>query len=302
MSKIKTIGAVIVTYNRKELLTECLDCLLKQDYKNIEVLVIDNASTDGTEDHIKKYIKKENIHYINTGANLGGAGGFNFGMREAFKRNYDYIWLMDDDSMINDPKTASSFIEKAALLKDDFSFMSCPVKWTDGSLCIMNRQTFSDEWANHAEFLDKGLIPIKTATFVSFFINTKVAKKVGLPIKEFFIYSDDIEYSYRLGKVKPAYLNTSCSVLHKMASNSGGSIVNAPYDRIDRTFYNHRNLEYIVRHHYNKREKRYGYRHKYLQNVYYILRLAPDHKLKRLAVLTKGKLAGLFFNPKVEKE
>jgi GT2 family glycosyltransferase len=233
---------------------------------------------------------------------LGGAGGFNFGIREALKRNYDYIWLMDDDTMVENPDTLGSFIKKAELLNDDFSFMSCIAKWTDGSLCIMNRQKFSEEWYEHADVLDKGLIPIKAATFVSFFMSAKVAKKAGLPIKEFFIYSDDIEYSYRMNKIKQGYLNVDTCVLHKMKKNTGGSTVTAPFERIERTFYSHRNLEYIVRHHYNKRERRYGYSHKYLQNVYYILRLSPDHKMKRIWVLTKGKIAGKFFNPEVEKK
>lgn len=52
----KKVTAVVVTYNRKTLLKECIESLLAQTYKNLDILVIDNASTDGTEDFVKKSI------------------------------------------------------------------------------------------------------------------------------------------------------------------------------------------------------------------------------------------------------
>lgn len=52
----KKVTAVVVTYNRKTLLKECIESLLAQTYKNLDILVIDNASTDGTEGFVKKSI------------------------------------------------------------------------------------------------------------------------------------------------------------------------------------------------------------------------------------------------------
>ena len=92
------IVAVVVTYNRKELLEENIKALLNQSYENLDILIIDNASTDGTEKVVKKYVS-DKLKYMNTGANLGGAGGFNFGIRQAIERNYDYCWVMADDTI-----------------------------------------------------------------------------------------------------------------------------------------------------------------------------------------------------------
>ena len=89
------VVAVVVTYNRKELLKECIEALIKQEYNDCEILIVDNASTDGTKDYINQYIKENKIIYKNTGSNLGGAGGFNYGMKEACKLGCDYIWNMD---------------------------------------------------------------------------------------------------------------------------------------------------------------------------------------------------------------
>lgn len=94
------VAVVVVTYNRKKLLQKNIKALLAQTYKNIlDILVIDNASTDSTKESIQQYINNKDIIYINTGRNLGGAGGFNFGMRKAAELNYKYMWIMDDDTI-----------------------------------------------------------------------------------------------------------------------------------------------------------------------------------------------------------
>ena len=138
--KTKRVGTIVVTFNRKKMLKECIEALLKQSYDNQEILVIDNASTDGTKDYIKKLIDHKKVFYYNTGKNSGGAGGFNYGVREALKHGYDYLWLMDDDSIAEDKDALKILVEKAAYLKDNFSFLAGLVKWTDGSLCTMNVQ------------------------------------------------------------------------------------------------------------------------------------------------------------------
>ena len=90
------IIAVIVSYNRKKLLKEALEHLLHQQNVKFDILIIDNASTDGTKEYIVDYLQKDNILYHNTGANLGGAGGFSLGVKMGVEKGYDYVWIMDD--------------------------------------------------------------------------------------------------------------------------------------------------------------------------------------------------------------
>ena len=72
--KKNTIAAVVVTYNRKELLCECIEGLLAQTKRVDAIYIIDNASTDGTKEALGAYVEAGSIVYVNTGANLGGAG------------------------------------------------------------------------------------------------------------------------------------------------------------------------------------------------------------------------------------
>ena len=106
------IVALVVTYNRKNMLKENIESLLNQNTSEFDILIVDNASTDGTEELVKSF-KNDRIIYKNTGANLGGAGGFNYGVRLSIEKGYDYCWLMDDDTI---PKNNSleELIKQAA--------------------------------------------------------------------------------------------------------------------------------------------------------------------------------------------
>lgn len=298
----KKVGIIVVTYNRKELLKECLQALLKQSYKNYEILLIDNASTDGTHEYVEKLIDGKKVQYFNTGDNLGGAGGFNYGMREALKHDYDYAWLMDDDSIAEDPKALEILVEKAVYLKDDFSFLAGLVKWTDGNLCVMNLPTIDNTgWRDKFDCFEQDLVPIVSSSFVSFFANMAVVREVGLPVKEFFIYGDDLEYSLRLGKVKQAYLVPTSVMTHKMGSNLSANIATCAPERIDRCYYDHRNRAFVVRTH-GGRKDRLSNHAKYFSLLGQIITKAKGKKFKRMRVLTKGYVAGWFFRPKIEKK
>ena len=88
------VAAVIVTYNRKELLTGCIQHILNQKGETPDILVIDNHSIDGTKERIQAYIDAGQVDYTDMGANLGGAGGFSFGIRRAAEQGYDRIWVL----------------------------------------------------------------------------------------------------------------------------------------------------------------------------------------------------------------
>jgi len=98
MSK-ETVAAVVVTYNRKHLLKECLDALLAQTRPIDAIIVMDNASTDGTPEFLEAqgYLTNPIIDYVRLSENTGGAGGFHYGVKRGYEQGFDWLWLMDDD-------------------------------------------------------------------------------------------------------------------------------------------------------------------------------------------------------------
>lgn len=295
---MKKIVAVVVTYNRKKLLKENLNALLNQSYKDFNILLIDNASTDGTKEYVKDELENEKIIYVNTGANLGGAGGFNFGVREAVERGYDYAWLMDDDTIPTET-ALESLVKKKDILNEKFSFLSSLCEWKDGKICEMNRQDISKKILDNIQSVENGLVSIEKATFVSFFVRLELVKKVGLPISEFFIYADDWEYSLRLLKEDNAYLDCNSIVIHKMNENKTAEVVDIPKERINRTYYDFRNTFYI-RKKYMGAKKTILFIIDYLYLILRILIKSKNKKLKRIYYISKGFFAGIFFNPKIE--
>lgn len=290
--------AIVVTYNRKKLLEENINALLNQTYK-CDILVIDNASTDGTEQMVEK-IDDNRIIYINTEKNLGGAGGFSFGVRKAIEKGYEFGWIMDDDSIPN-KSALESLQEKAKSIEYKFSFFASLVYWTDGKIFPMNYADFISTNAknsmNTAELISKYKIAeIKTCSFVGCFVNLKIAKEIALPIADFFIYGDDIEYTERLSKKEKAYIDFDSIIVHKAPSNVCADVVYAPADRIERFYLQYRNGIYMA-----KRDKyifkRINIR---IKKIIKILLKSKDNKMKRIKVVITGTFAGFKFNPKLE--
>lgn len=294
---MKECAIVVVTYNRLELLKENIEALLKQNNNNYDILLINNASTDGTEDYIKK-INNERIKYYNTGKNLGGAGGFSFGVKQAILNGYKYAWLMDDDS-IPQENALNSLLTKAKNIGDEFSYMASLVYWTDNSIFPMNLPSAKYKCLDDIDcdnLRKNKIIPITSSSFVGCFVNLNDAKKVGLPIADFFIYGDDMEYTLRLNKERESFLDLDSIIIHKAPSKMGADIVTASKDRINRFFYQSRNGVYIAR----KNNKRCQRLKTIIKRIIGIIIHSKDNKIKRIYVLIKGSLAGLVYNPTIE--
>lgn len=291
----KKVAAVVVTYNRKKDLLECIESLLKQTYADMEIFIIDNGSTDRTYEAVKQYFGgTTGIYYKNTGKNLGGAGGFNFGLRLAAELGYEYAWLMDDDAMPE--RSALEALAAAGEKLGNFGFLSSRVLWVDGTVCMMNRQR-DLRFRNINDSREK-LVQCIAATFVSFYVPISIVREVGLPIKEFFIWADDLEYSRRISREYPCYVVPESIVVHKCKKNTGGDIsVDIP-ERIERYGYAYRNEVYVYR-----RESIRGIMRLVMRTPLHILKVliySPNQKWKRIKIIICSTLKGIKFRPEIE--
>lgn len=294
---MNTIAAVVVTYNRLEMLKKCIESILNQS-AGCDLIIVNNASTDGTEIYLDS-IGKDNgrITVINSKTNAGGAGGFNIGMREAVRQGYKYIWCMDDDTMPK-PDALKQMIIAHRRLRGNYGFLAGLILWKDGSRHRMNVPKSGKIDPSAEKF---GLRSIKQASFVSFWIKADTVKRAGLPIKDFFIWGDDVEYSRRLAvRMKlPCYLVSKSVALHMTETNNGSSIATDTEDRIDRYRYAFRNENFLYRCEGIKGIIYYLLKCAY--NVIKIIIKAPDNKLKRIKVVLSQMIAGFRFNPEIEK-
>lgn len=286
----------MVTYNRKKLLIECISAILSQECnRDFDVLVIDNASTDGTKDAVTASFSDSRVTYINTGSNLGGAGGFSFGMREAAERGYGWAWVMDDDCIPSSGALAE-LMRVDACLVDGYGFLSSKVLWKDNSICRMNVQR-ETPFRSVRDF-ESAQVPVAMASFVSLLVPVANIMKYGLPIKEFFIWTDDWEFTRRLSRKLPSFLVNGSIVIHKSKSNIGADISIEGVDRLNRFGRLYRNDVYLYR-----REGIKGFLYEAARLTSHLVRVlvkAPGQRFLRMKMIIGGTARGLSFAPPIE--
>lgn len=181
---------VVVTYNRLNDLKVCLENVKAQTYKDLDILVVNNGSTDGTTEYLAQ---QTDIKVINQD-NLGGAGGFYAGMKYMMDNGYDWLWMMDDDGVPDskqlekllafNKKTGYVFLNALVIDKNDHK------KFAFGPL-NGNRYVYVEEVTGNEDF------DVMIHPFNGTFIKRDVIEKIGLIKKECFIWGDEQEYTAR---------------------------------------------------------------------------------------------------------
>lgn len=199
----KSICAVVVTYNRKTLLLKCLNALKAQTAQLTHIVVINNASTDGTIDllHQQGWINDVSFTLITLPSNQGGAGGFYEGIKYAYENQFDYIWLMDDDGLpdisclekLLPHATDKNYIGPLVLNIENPQELTFTLRLPKSKTVLSNIQDIKKNNFNK-------IIPDIVMPFNGILFCRKLVENIGLPRKEFFIWGDDIEYTWRAKK------------------------------------------------------------------------------------------------------
>jgi GT2 family glycosyltransferase len=230
------VVAVVVSYNRRDLVLESLASIAAQARRPDAVLVIDNASTDGTAEAVAA--GNPDVNLVRMTQNTGGAGGFAAGLNLALADHADFVWLMDDDT-VPDPGA----LDELLAARDRYpgappAVIASRVVWTDGREHPMNTPR-RKPFVRGAELRladEAGCVPIRSASFVSVLIDATPARRLGLPIADYFLWNDDFEYTTRLLRRAPGLLCPASTVVHKTKTFGG-----ADADPGERFFYEVRN-------------------------------------------------------------
>ena len=253
----RSICAVIVTYNRKELLYKNLEMCFCQRRKPDSIVIIDNHSTDGTKEYIYSKLSEEKaqiIEYIYMESNQGGSGGFSYGTEWAYNYGYDYFWLMDDDGCpynIDTLNELDQFITKKGLEEKAILINSLVVSdelYLSFGVIQNNKTVYKRAEVNGETIVD--FINPFNGTLISY----ELVKLIGPPRGDFFIKGDEKEFLYRAQK-NNAYIATINSSLyyHPIPSDRrlikifGGRIIVNDVGAGWKEYYNMRNVCYIYK-------------------------------------------------------
>lgn len=220
----RRILAVVVTYNRCELLKRCIDYLQLQTRSPDDIIVINNGSTDGTE----AMLAARGVRCI-TQENLGSAGGWNRGIECAFNEDFDAVWLMDDDgypdkealnNLDQELRSGVACVSSVVLCEDDSNCFVFPLPVLDknGLPVLFSRKRKINTLPELSKIAENGTYP-----FAHFFngalVSTEAARGVGNVNREFFMSGDETDFFYRLRKYGAVYSVLSAHHNHPDVSN-----------------------------------------------------------------------------------
>jgi len=234
--------AVIVTYNRRELLLEALAAVLSQTKRPDAVIVVDNASTDGTAAAVQAEFP--GVRLAELGANYGGAGGFAYGMAQAISDGGDLIWAMDDDTVPEPGALLELITARDRYAGQPPALIASRVVWTDGRPHPMNTPRAKPFAARSEQSAAaaSGCVPIRSASFVSVLLEAVEVRRRGLPKADFFLWNDDFEFTTRLLRGGKGLLCPASVVVHKTKTFGSTDV-----DPGDRFFYEVRNKIWTFR-------------------------------------------------------
>jgi len=205
--------AVVVAYDRRDLLIEVLQALGKQTESLAAIVVIDNASSDDSA--AVAAAAGPLIDLVRLARNTGGAGGCGAGIAHALEHHDPYwLWLMDDDTV---PTATALERLRAAADAAGAAVAGSRVVWTDGSDHPMNtpRQKPFVGRKERERAERAGGMAIRSTSFVSMLVRAEAVRRAGLPIADYFIWNDDFEYSTRLLRSTTGVFAPESIVVHK---------------------------------------------------------------------------------------
>jgi GT2 family glycosyltransferase len=217
----ETIWAVIPSFNRRDLLRECLQALSNQT-RPVEVIwVLDNASNDGTAQMIEAEFPQ--VRLAVGQENLGSSGGFAEGLKAAYAGGADWIWIVDNDAMARPDALEALLQARDHLARAGYSLggLGSIAYWTDDHLHPMNRALPDWKWRGHAARLNGlGCEAVRWLSFVSALVPRHVVERYGVPFYSYFTLNDDLEYFGRIAKKELLVLVKNSLVVHKTLDKS----------------------------------------------------------------------------------
>jgi dTDP-4-dehydrorhamnose reductase len=296
-----SIFAVVLTYNRKDLLRRSLDCILAQSRRCDRVIVIDNCSADGTAEMLRRdWADQVEVHTLSR--NVGASGGFNAAIRIAHQAGADFTWVMDDD-VLPEKDALSKLIEADQFLADNGiqrAFVLSSAWDEEGrptNVPKIDTRPARSGYENWPRLLHRKMLPVTRATFVSILLPRSVVAQYGLPLAPMFIWGEDSDYTLRITEKCPGFLVADSKVLH-LRQVSGAVSIFTEVNPVRVQYHRHhiRNHMYIARIHSAKLD----YMRHAVRQIQTLVSLLKMREFEKARIVAQGIWESFWFRPKIE--
>lgn len=222
------VFAITLNWNGREMTLDCVESLLELEYPELEIIVVDNGSSDGTPEAVKS--RFPDITVIENGENLGYSEGFNRGIDRAMERGAEYLMILNNDTRI-DPKAVNELVE-VAQSDDSIGFVSGKVYSFDEPNRLQTVGNFTHRWdlvGGHVGMneMDEGqydrVMDYEFMDDVFWLVRREVIEKVGMYDPEFFLYFENTDWCARVrGAGFRIVYAPKARLWHKGSMSSGG--------------------------------------------------------------------------------
>lgn len=196
MEKYPKVFIVILNYNGREVLKNCLLSVFKIDYPDFEIVLVDNNSTDGSFEAAKAGFSK--LNFIKNEENLGFSAGNNVGIRFALERMADYVLLLNNDTQVE-----KDFLlrlvkigeknERIGLLSPlIFNGYTRQVWFSGGVISWLRMKAINQKTVKTLDYYESSFL-----TGCAVLVKKQVFKAIGLLDEDYFLYWEDADFSWR---------------------------------------------------------------------------------------------------------
>jgi GT2 family glycosyltransferase len=202
------VAAAVLTHNRLELLRGSIQALRRQTRKPDEIIVVNNGSTDGTAE----WLDTQTDLFVVTQPNNGSAGGFYSAMKIGYEREHDWIFCLDDD-VVPRADALQKLLDNPYSSRKDTGFICSRV--VDAGRNTYMTPAPADPFPKWYDTIGEHMcIRVGNGNFAGFMVSSEALKRCGLPIKEFFIWEEDREFSERIASAMQCYCALTSVVIH----------------------------------------------------------------------------------------
>jgi GT2 family glycosyltransferase len=243
------VSIIILNYNAGDLLLNCVDSVIKSNYKNIEVIVVDNISQDNSHKICKE--KFNGIHLIENYENLGYCEGNNVGIRNA---KGDFIVILNPDTIVKEDwleNLLDAYNQKGDGLYQPkiLSLDNKEIIQSTGNMIQIFGFGFARDKGEEDKRIHNEIEEIGYASGTCLFTSSKVLKKVGLLDSFIFLYHDDLDLGWRAAQIGiKSYLVPKSMIYHAESYSLKWSE--------KKFFWLERNRRYCLLTHYSKQTQK----------------------------------------------
>jgi GT2 family glycosyltransferase len=252
-----SVAIIVLNWNNYSETIECLNSLERITYPRYEIILVDNGSTDRSEEILRERFPRLTI--LQTGKNLGFSGGNNLGIRSALEKEHSYILLLNNDTLV-EPEFLNSMVQQAEgdpaiglvgprILYNDKRGI---VWFAGGSLPWWRAGGFHDGFGADDNVRWRTVHDTEFLTGCALLIRREVFYRVGFLDEDFFLYCEDVDYCYRVKKADYRLLfDGRSTIYHRVSNTTGGmmSSISLRYTFRNRLLFAKKNLsllQYVV--------------------------------------------------------